>query len=524
MATPNINSQIVRDNLVSSLMPIIFVVSDTNSDTVNIVATVEYQNAGGVWTQWGGQIRMANRLNTTTVYELDISDLVAGLPKQNLPTAINSLGRGFKCSGGTYSIIAETKFNNISDWYVRVNFQREFKDALTGLITLDPDIATSNTFYVHQGSVLSELSRFGYRPSGSYSLAVYNHRFGCDFDEWDRGDKWLWMTDAPYQIRIPDVGEATETRPEYQFNITKDEQFYLSFINGALDTCCDATDETRLVIKTYGNIGSGTQLLNTHYHNYYNGPSNSGVVSVDVGWRTLLAALTPNANEGNAMGAAFNQVKHYYVYNQVCDGAGGRTKESLHVKFTIHAGCRTADGDYHTDSGPAEFTRANDRIAQGTRNAYQRFLWLSKAGTPDMCSSHGLLKEKKKFNNKLFNKRNPAGLFGRVGDNYYQTDAQTIYEVTTHEMDILEAKYMACIGQSVETYLRVEVTDPKYSVNTKSFVDIVKGEEWRDNSECNTYIPIVIISKSVNVYSTSENTAKVKFSYYFANKEHLPRN
>jgi hypothetical protein len=525
MAFPVINSQPGNMKIISSLLPINFRVTEATANTVNVIAQVFYWN-GSSYVEWGGKMRMANMLYSTTQYEIDISDLVAGLPQGDV-NDINWLGRGYKCYDGTYNTISETKWNEKSDWTVRVEFQREYKDVSSGLIELDPDRQTSNAFVVHLGAAAMEFSRLGYRDPGSYSLQVFNHAYICGFAGlWSQGNMFLWMTDAPYQWRIPDVGEATEKEPEYHFNITKEEQFPLNFINGALDDsggCCEVTEATYLVIRTYGNIGAGTQLLNTHTHTYYNTSSNSGYITVDVGWRTLLAALTPNANEGNAMGAAFNQVTHYYVHNAVCDGIGGNTRSSINVKFTINPACRYTDGDGHTSSGPQAFTRQNDKISGGTRNSYQRFMWRNKVGAWDMCSSTGLLKEKKKFTNKLYNKRNPSGSYRDVGDAYYQTDSQTIYEVTTQEMDILEAKYISCIGESVETYVRMELTNPMYSINTISYNDLEKNEDWRDNSKCNTYMPIVILAKSINVYKTSDNTARVKFSYYFANKEYLPR-
>ena len=500
MAFVTIDSECQTDNIVSSLLPIIFQFSEGSGDTVNVVAQVWYWNSAA-WVKWGGQIRCANKYGYSSTYELDVSDLVAGLPPGDI-WDLQGLGLGDGCFGGGYTSISERLWEYYSDWKIRVKVQREYKDVSSGLIVLDPDITTSNQFYVHQGAAPLQSAPQGIRNPGDTSLMAYNHRqINGSVDYYDQMG-WLYMTDCPYQYRWKSVGSGTpEQVNQYDVTISKNEQHYISFINGEVD---GANPDNEMIIETYGGPGGAGPhgLLNTHTHNYFFPPQNDGYISIDVGWRTLLVALTPNGAEGTN----FSNVAWYYVYNKVSDSTGVLSLKSAQWKFTIRQDCNGV----------------------GVRRAYRRFAWKNKIGAYDFFTVDGLLKHKKKTKQKLFEKRNPNQAYYDYGQTYYQTSVIDVYTSESQELPLLQAEYLACIGESTETYVRKDLFNQSsqwetYDVNFATWSTWDMREAWRDNSRCNDYIGILIISKSIVVSKTSEGMAKVKFDWTYANREILPR-
>jgi hypothetical protein len=495
MALVTISQQPGFKRIVSSLLPIYFRFVETSADTVNVVAQVHMWISGG-WTNWGGQIRCADILNQAGNFSLDISDLVAGLPQGDLYD-LRGLGWGDGCMGGSMTTIQEKNWEDVSTWAVRVSVQREYKDATTGLIVLDPDTEESAYFFVHQGAANMELGRFGYRAPGEFSLQVFNHQ-QLTSGQWESSDRWLWMTDAPYQMRPKNDG-ATNPRieNEYRVKCSADEQHYISFINGDLKS--GITNEPYMVIETYGVsvFGGGYQLLQTHTHNYFEPPHNRGYLSIDVGWRTLRKALSFSAAEG-VDGA---QVEEYYIYNMVADTSDNYNCKSINWHFIIDKDCNGV----------------------GTRRAYQRFAWKNKVGAYDFCTANGIIKSKIKTKPRGYQKRSAYQSFNDYGDAYYQNTSQEVMDIESEEMDYLTCKYLACVGESTEVYLRMEIAPDKFDVNAQSFANFDMWESWRDYSMCNTWVPILIVSKSIRIYNTKDNSAKIKFSYTFANKQLTPR-
>ena len=342
-----------------------------------------------------------------------------------------------------------------------------------------------------------ELGRFGYRNPGEFSLQVYNHQQLVS-GSWASGAFWLFMTDAPYQNRPKKDGTANpRVGQEYRVKCSADEQHYIHFIKGKLSA--GITKEPLLTIETYGEsiFGGPYQLLNTHTHSYTSPTENDAYMSVDVGWRTLRKALTPSAAEG----VDFSQVTNYYVYNQMPDVNDNYNNRSIYWHFIVDKDCNGV----------------------GTRRAYQRFAWKNKVGTYDFCTANGIIKSQVKSKQRSYSKRSNMQSFYDYGDAYYQNTSQEVYDIESEEMDYLTCKYLACVGESTEVYLRMEVAPDKFDLNCMSYGNAEMYESWRDYSICNTYVPIIILNKSIRIYNTKENTAKIKLSYTFANKQVTPR-
>ena len=483
-------SQPTKDFIVSSLLPININYTENTSTTINLVCQVQYWT-GSAWTNWGGQIRCANRLGFPGSFYLDISDLVCGLPQGDL-TDLNGLGSGPYCWGGSYTVFRETLWEYKSDWKVRVNAQREYLSSSTGLIKLSDTVKQSNSFYVHQGATSLGQAKFATRIPGDKSLEAYNHRQVA----LNTGYNWQWMTDNQYQNRYPKVPGLMSTGyqllQEYRTEITPDEQFYISCINGQLG---NGFNPNKLIIKTI----NGTIIANSHTHVWSTPPQNDGYVSIDVGLRSLIGILTPNVDEG----VDFERVTHYYVYNKLDGAQAGSTGLSLPWRFDVDRSCSP----------------------MGLDNPYRRFAWKTKLGSYDMFSSKGMVKIKKKVKSRQFEKRlGPTG-YQDHGDTKYQATTEEVTTVESHEISDIAANWFSCIAESVEVWLRVDTQGKlkRGEVDGLGFFNFDETEDWRDDSRCNSWMPIIILSKSVTIFKTGDNTNRVKFDYTLAQKNVTPR-
>lgn len=491
MALPLILTQPRNDAITSTITSIPFRVSESSADTINIIATVEY-NDGSSWVQWGGIMRCAPRLDYPTYYQLNIADLVNSLPVGRGSQVLSGLTIGDCWHTTPMAGCPQTYWKNISNWNVRVKFQREYLDAATGLIELDPDQATSNEFYVHQGAPpLRNLANenIGY-------LASVN---GGQFDPWvhqqnptNRRNKFLFMTDSPLIKRFE--------KWQYEFKCREDENLFLSCWNGTLIGII--TLENRIQIQTFS-AQSGVPL-NTHIISWtaFGGFDSAGFMSINVGMKCFrLGGLTPNAAEGSTAGSLFENVDYYVIHNLVSNTTNtARTSTSMPVKVTVDRTCRNA--------------------------GYQRFLWRNQLGAYDMFSSKGMVTTQSKTVRSKFEKR--VDMFSQFDPNEFGSEnwlnvGTQQYKVDTHDLENHEVELLKGIMNSPEVYIRVPFYDDK-GYNLRAFNTDEYNGSWFDDNNCYVFVPIVITTTSFKQRKTTENMTKVRFQYQWANKERYPRN
>ena len=143
-----INIEPERDEIVSTLLPIYFKCTEATANTTNLVAKCFYiDQTTAVETQVGGEYILAPSLENADEFKFDASEIFNTLTKYTLgdmPTI--QLGEDVTTLSNTL-----INWKDVATWYVKVKFYREYLDAVTGLIVLDPSPEDSETFYVHEG-------------------------------------------------------------------------------------------------------------------------------------------------------------------------------------------------------------------------------------------------------------------------------------------------------------------------------------------------------------------------------------
>ena len=143
-----IAKQPIEDIIVSTLIPIRYVCTEATPNTTNLVAKCFYiDQTTAVETQIGASYRLAPSLTNPDTFEFDASEIFNTLTKYTLgdmPTVV----MGEKINPLTDALV---NWKDVATWYVRVKFYREYLDATSGLIVLDPTAENSKKFYVHEG-------------------------------------------------------------------------------------------------------------------------------------------------------------------------------------------------------------------------------------------------------------------------------------------------------------------------------------------------------------------------------------
>mgnify|MGYP003131780987 CR=1 FL=1 len=472
----SVTIQIQPRNIISTLEPCFFQFSQSAVDTLNVVAQLQYDTTGsGNWVNWGGRMRSAPVLNVAGVFQLEAQDIWNSLPK-GFANDIKMLGSGCCYGGGLGSSLPQMQWSQICNWQVRLIVQREFLDASTGFIELDPQTTISNTFVVYEASPPRRNSLWGtsYIPD-SDTLGEYVMQGNAS----EARDGFLWLTDA--------ITQRKARTPMITCHIKPTEQFYLHTINGRL--LSGVSNPNRLVIETFN---AQDMMLNGRVISWLNGSSNNYMQSIDVGFRSIKCALS----EGGAESADFANVAYYHVYNSVSNGSSGLSK-SVVWKFIVDRSCNT--------------------------KAYQRFLWKNQLGGWDMFTIDGKLTSRRKFKHSKYEKRigRDTSVYS-YGENNWLNTEETIFKVDSQKMTTDQAMWISKIAASSFTYLRV---DMQSDYNPQTWQDFSALETWRDAGRCNKFIPIIIDSTSIRYQDTNKrNIQKVSFEYKLALSNIYPRN
>ena len=135
----------------STLIPLVLEVTETTSNTTNIIASCYWTDQISLAeTQIGAKYRLAPNLANADKFIFDSSEIFNSLTKYTLNDAPNN----FKLGANVTAVdpLGISNWKDIATWKVRVKFQREYLDASTGLIVLDPTFTNSTYFYIHEGS------------------------------------------------------------------------------------------------------------------------------------------------------------------------------------------------------------------------------------------------------------------------------------------------------------------------------------------------------------------------------------
>ena len=501
MAAVTILKQPSRDGVCATLANIDFIFQELSSDTVNVIVQC-YVYQVGVWQELGGQVRVASNLYTSTIYNFNATGIAALLPKGKL-TDLAALGSGDGCNLGVFNTKISGQMTEKSDWKFKLIVQREFLDAATNTIKLDPQTTTSFEFNVWEASPPISNVIYGYWSGTQNTTRYMNPYLMTDNNNQNSG--WLWMTDCVLRNKrmITNDGGNITTRwePMYDVTIKEFEQFYIFCGNGNLRTGITNTND--LVIETYD---EQNRFLGQHIFDWntliFGGYSNAGRCYFDAGWRTLKNSLNFNVAEGTIG----RDVDHYTIKTLVSDSSNVPNKSSSKWYFTIDREC----------------VKKARPLA-----AYQRFSWKNAMGGFDFFTSDGMLKTERKFKPSRYEKRQEYLGNTTIGKQNYQSSVEYRHKVTTHEMSNLEAEWFSKMLASPQTYIRVETNRNTTSnaiplitnligMDAPSYNDYDISDGLRDAAMCNQYMPIVIDTKSVQISTTKDNSVKIKFTYSYA--------
>ena len=465
MAT-TITIQPVTNILVSTLLPVYYQISDTSLDTTNIIAKCFVQDQVTlIQTQIGGSYRLAPHLEFSGTYRFDASEIFNTVTKGNLNFIKNTIGT----TSGFQNAI--TNWADESTYFVNVEFFREYLDAATGLIVVDPTATISNKIYIIEGCPDKPFLLQAVKDNGSnagafkFFTALYNAE-----DTYRR-----YFTNYPIAldggVRVSNV------------TIHESEQYMLTFQTprSSRSNLCPYFFET----KTYDDAGT---LLNTHSSSV---AESLNVQSIMVGFFDIVNNLTANLSEGSD----FRLVTNYTVdlrYNKstvVCSYASALTV----YNFKVNRDCIK-------------------------RSGYLRFAFKNMLGGYDMVTSNG--KFAKKVKNKFDDFEKSLGYFGwnetmDFGSSNWANQNVERFTVTTQMMTKKTAAHFAEMFSSTQVYLKHEQIAQSRVANADLSVEAL--------DQPNVFYPIVLKSANINIDQSNENHVSLKFQFEMAVNQRNPR-
>jgi hypothetical protein len=466
-----INTQPDTSKICSTLIPLVFDVTETTTDTTNIIASCYFidQATGLITTQIGAKYRMAPNLSNVDNFIFDASEIFNTLTKYTLNDAPNNWKLGANNDATPYPLGLQT-WSEIAGWKVRVKFQREYLDSTSGLIVLDPAFTNSNLFYIAEGSPeqkfltqivdsngqansVFDTFMLSYQPSGNLSRRL--------------------LTNYPMQSYNYGL---------YSYvTIHESEQYMISFF-------------PNLSIYTDFNIAfltfSGTTPLAVH--NLQVDESNN-LTTACVGFRDLIHSFTPSGSEGTD----FVNVTKYLVLVQCSTST---TLPSTYVNAT----------------GIYEFNVDRSCIKNV---GYLRFCFKNMLGGFDMVTSRG--KYNMKTNNKFNEYEQSLGYYSwsesmAFGKANWANENEVRYSVKTQPMKPIYAAHFAEMFSSTQVYLR-EKNDSSLKINDSTETQYSIDVPYKFN-------PIVITAGTTTTLRTDENLVVLEFEFSMAVNQRNPRN
>ena len=440
-------------------------------DTTNIIATCFYKDQAGNDIQIGGRYIVAPSITNVDYFEFDASEIFNTITKYTLNDYPDNLKWGENRSDFYYK---RWDFN--ANWKVFVNFQREFLDATTGLIELDPTTRDSNIFAVHEGCpdnsfIYDVIQNNGLTGNGS-TFDYFRMKYIPSFASFYR-----WFTNYPIEI----VGNS---RVSF-VTIHETEQFMLMWYNPRNQPYCT----NKINISTFDNQNNS---LNQHADVIPIVENTDCVQTMACGFRDIQNSLTANASEGTN----FENVARYVV--------------------NLSIGASTGNPCSYTRGGTIWDFKVDRSCIKNV--GYLRFIFKNMLGGYDMVTSRGKFSKKQKdkfedFEQTLgLNNWNNAMTFGN--SNWANENVER-YSVTTQPLKPKYAKHFAEMFSSTQVYLRTEF---------KAGSRIVYSEVSIEQSEKPYhFIPIVITGATRNVINSDDNTQVLKFTFEVAKNQRNPR-
>jgi hypothetical protein len=471
----NFINQPSTDGICSTLYPIKFKVSEVTSTTTNILAECYSINpTSGIETQIGGRYRCAPNLDNVNHFMFDGSEIFNSLCAYTL----NDYPLSFKLGQIPANTgIAIQEWEEIATFVVVVKFYREYLDATTGLIVVDPTPTNSNRFYVHQGSPEQQWVGSVVRSNSTTNAPMFEY-FSVDYD-YNNGQFNRFLTNYPIKPNVTFGSTFPYQQPASFVKIHESSSYILNFF------ATIGSNNYKFSILTF--LQDGTQA-NSHDINL----NNSNFMQTFLcGFSDIKGYLTANGAEG----VDFANVAYYEVYGISQFSGGGSTfvPSTTRFRFYVDRGCIK-------------------------NKAYLNFAFKNMFGGYDIVESRGEYKEKQKDKFEEFtlsqgyDNWHEHMTFGKT--NWSNTNVKQ-FSVTTHAMKPENAKHFAEMLSSTDVYVR-----RPNNVNQKVESTYLDGQT---TAKPYIYVPIYITAATRNIENTNDNVTKIKFTFEESNGQRNPR-
>ena len=463
----------------STLIPIVFDIEETTTDTTNIIASCYWidQATGAITTQIGAKYRMAPNLSNVDNFIFDASEIFNTLTKYTLNDAPNDWKLGQNQT--TFTPFGVQDWKEIAGWKVRVKFQREYLDTTTGLIVLDPAFTNSNLFYIHEGSpsqkYLNQLVKSNGQSGLNYQSVFDNYSINYNPSKTNTSN--LFLTNYP--VKTPYIEIKTHVTEQYIIGLFPTTSIYsgckyqISVLTYALD-----------------------QITGLAYH------AVSPLIEVSNNLTTLSCGFRDLQNSLNAdvavEGTDFSLVGRYDVLIQSSNSTDPATCTYVSrlplLKFLVDRSCILNSG-------------------------YLRFCFKNMLGGFDMVTSRGKYNKSSKnefseYEQSLgYYKWNESMEFSKAN---WANENTMRYSVTTQAMKPKFAKHFAEMFSSTQVYMRVK-NDSYQSIADGDAAMVAAAMPYKFN-------PIVITGASNEILNTTNNLVKLKFSFETSVNQRNPRN
>ena len=467
-----INTQPDTSKICSTLIPLVFDVTETTTDTTNIIASCYYidQATGLITTQIGAKYRMAPNLSNVDNFIFDASEIFNTLTKYTLNDAPNNWKLGANNDATPYPLGLQT-WTEIAGWKVRVKFQREYLDSTSGLIVLDPAYTNSNLFYIAEGSpeqkFLTQIVDSNGQANSVFDTFMLSYQPSGNLVR-------RLLTNYP-------INNVNNTSWKSYVTIHESEQYMISFFPNL-----SIYSGYRISILTYGE----TTPLNVHYLEF---DESNNLTTACVGFRDLIHSFTPTGSEGTD----FVNVRKYLMFLEC-------------------ATTTSAPNSYVQASGFYEFKVDRSCIKNV---GYLRFCFKNMLGGFDMVTSRG--KYNMKTNNKFNEYEQSLGYYSwsesmAFGKANWANENEVRYSVKTQPMKPIYAAHFAEMFSSTQVYLR-EKNDSSLKINDSTETQYSIDVPYKFN-------PIVITAGTTTTLRTDENLVVLEFEFSMAVNQRNPRN
>tara|TARA_R110000850_G_scaffold166116_14_gene291295 strand:+ start:866 stop:2281 length:1416 start_codon:yes stop_codon:yes gene_type:complete len=455
----------------STLIPLVLEVTETTSNTTNIIASCYWTDqTSSTETQIGAKYRLAPNLANADKFIFDCSEIFNSLTKYTLNDAPNN----FKLGANVTAVdpLGISNWKDIATWKVRVKFQREYLDATTGLIVLDPTFTNSNYFYIHEGSPEQKWLTQIVKSNGQTD-SVFD-AFRLSYQTAGQMEVRRLLTNYPIFI-------SNSTSRSSNVTIHESEQYLLSFFPNL-----SIYDDYRIMIGTQNFAGA---LINAHSI-ILNESQN--LFTACVGFRDLKNSFTPNALEGTD----FINVGSYVVIIQSSNTVGGGgtyLNQSTNFNFKVDRSCIKNVG-------------------------YLRFCFKNMLGGFDMVTSRG--KYNKKVKNKFSEFEQSLGYYSwteseSFGNSNWANENAVRYSVKTQPMKPENAAHFSEMFSSTDVYLR--------EANNSSIKILDNVEALNSINVPYKFNSIFITAGSQTILKSDNNLVVLEFEFTMSVNQRNPR-